>query len=134
MSSILGIYKLPGIKHVFFIVSSLSEFFANIKMSKGSVVKTIDFEHIHLSKNHIKPIRSQQWSVKVVSEHNFLNSLKQYIPTDKVSSNQSSHIPVDLELLTINQLKTPVSSPEMTFHTPKVLSVVPDSDIIEVFI
>ena len=43
MSSILGIYKLPGIKHVFFIVSSLSEFYANIKMSKGSVVKTIDF-------------------------------------------------------------------------------------------
>ncbi len=134
MIKIKGIYKLPAVKHIFFIVSSLQEFSDGARSSKESKRRMEYFERILQSKDHTPPKVTPLWKLKVMCETDFLSALKQYNPTGRVSSNRSCHNPEDLELLAINLCKTPLSSPEKTFHTPKVLSVVPDEDIIEVFI
>jgi hypothetical protein len=56
------------------------------------------------------------------------------MPRGKELPNQSFHNPVELELLSINLEKIPQSDLSRTLYTPKLLSDIPDDDIIEVFI
>lgn len=91
------------------------------------------FEHILRSKDHTPPTVTRQWTLKVVSERDFLRVLEQRMPTAKESPSQSSYNPECLELIAINLLKTP-ENPSRSLNTPTVLSKIPDEDIIEVFI
>src|SRR5580692_9116243 len=106
MISIKGIYKIPSIKHVFFIVSSLRDFLDNSLTSQGNKTRMEYFGRILRSKDRMLPKANLQWTVKVVSEHDFLKAIKQHIPKGKVSPNRSSNNPEELELLAINLLKT----------------------------
>lgn len=129
---ITGIYKLPEIKHAFLIVASLDEFSDNSKLSQESKRRMEYFEHILRSKENKKTKDIPQWTLKVVSEKDFLTVLKQQHPKGLISSNQSSPNPEYLELLAINLLKT--SKNESELKQRKTLSLIPDEDIIEVFI
>ena len=130
---IKGIYKIPAIRHAFFIVDSLSELEGE-PLSPSSFAEGKEyFEHILESKDHICPKEAQQWKLRVVSSEQFLQVLEKCTPKGLVSPNQSSRNPEYLELLAINLLKTPVSNPD-SLHTSKYLGVVPDEDVIEVFI
>lgn len=131
---IKGIYKLPAIKHAFFIVSSLEEFEVSLIESLDNKKRMEYFEHILRSKDHICPKEIPLWTLKVVSESEFLKVLEQHMPKGKVSSNLSSHNPECLELLAINLIKTPEKSSDLPPSTSKVLSVMAEDDIIEVFI
>jgi len=130
----MGIYKLPTVRHVFFIVSSLHDFLDSLSLSEENRIRREYFERILRSKDRIRPKVSLQWTIKVVCVHDFLKAIKRRIPKGKVLPSQSSHNPEELELLTINLAKTHQSDLARTFDTPKVLSAIPDDDIIEVFI
>lgn len=131
---IKGIYKLPAIKHAFFIMSSLEDFGGNSAESPDSKKRMEYFEHILQLRDHICPKEIPLWTLEVVSESEFLKVLEQRMPKGKVSSNLSSHNPECLELLAINLIKTPEQSSDLALKTPTVLGVIPDEDIIEVFI
>lgn len=133
MIEIKGIYKLPAIKHAFFIVSSLDEFSDNLQSCQESKRRMEYFEHILQSRDHKPPKVTPQWTLKVVSEHDFVSVLKQYSPTGQVLPIHSSDNPEFLELLAINLLKNP-DRVDPTLETTKVLSCVSDDDVIEVFI
>lgn len=126
MISIIGIYKIPAIKHAFFIVSSLKEFSGNSRRLPENKRRMEYFEHILRCKH--------QWTLKLMSESDFLTVLKQHKPKGIVSPNQSSCSPASLELLTINLAKTPENCLDWAYTSKKILSVIPDEDIIEVFI
>lgn len=81
------------------------------------------------------PIKSQQWKVKLIHEDDFLMSLESLQSKLLESTNQPFRSPENMELLAINLVQTPRSSPEtLSSITPKVLSRIPDEDIIEVFV
>ncbi len=134
MISIMGIYKLPTVRHVFFIVSSLHDFLDSLSLSEKNRTRREYFERILRSKDRKRPKVSLQWKIKIVCVHDFLKAIRQRIPKGKVLPSQSSRNPEELELLTINLERTPQISLDRTFDTPKVLSAIPDDDIIEVFI
>ena len=134
MTSIIGIYKLPSVRHVFFIVDPFSDFLDSLLLSEENRLKREYFERILRSKDRKCPKVNLQWKIKLMCVHDFLKCIKQHIPKGKVLPSQSSHNPEELELLTINLLKTHQSDLDRTFDTPKVLSAIPYEDIIEVFI
>lgn len=134
MISIKAIYKLPAIKYVFFIASSESGLSKESKESPENRKRMEHFEHILQSKENIDPKECPRWKTKLICEKDFLLALKHKMPIEKVSPSQSFDNPESLELLAINPVKTPRNALVWPFNTPKVLSVVPDEDIIEVFI
>ncbi len=134
MFSIRGIYKLPSVKQVFVIVSSLGEFLDNLLLSQMSKLRKECFEHILRLIDRINPKEALQWTIKVVSEHDFLMELKQHNPIGQVLTNRTFHSPDTLELLTISQVKNLEPSLDMSFFTPKALNTIQDEDIIEIFI
>ncbi len=129
---IKAIYKLPQIKHAFFIVAPLEEQSTTEVQLSGNKRKREYFEQILRCKDHSSPTETQQWTLKIVSESDFVKVLKQHMPKGLELSNPSSHSPELLELLAINLLKTPDFT--NVYQEQKVLSVVPEEDIIEVFI
>lgn len=134
MISIKATYQIPGVKHLFFIAEVLSSPFGYSKESPKHKKRKGYFEHILRSKDHNTPKESQQWILKIVPVNDFLSDIERNTPKELISSNQSLQNPEKLELLAINLIKTPPSSSDCTFKTPKALCVVPDEDIIEVFI
>jgi hypothetical protein len=128
---IRAIYKLPEIRHVYFIVSPQEGDEESGLILKESTRKRECFEQILRSKDRTFPSTAQQWTLALLSESDFLKVIEQHQPREPGSSNQSSHSPEYLELLAINLLKTPSSR---TLETPKFLSPIPSEDIIEVFI
>lgn len=133
MTEIRGIYKIPSQRIAFFIVSAFPDFLDSSRLSQESKKRTEQIVRILQSKDRKIPTGVPQWKLKVVSEHDFLRAIELHTPRKKVSSNQSFDSPVPLELLAINLLETPESL-LWTSNTPKALGVVPDEDIIEVFI
>jgi hypothetical protein len=93
--------------------------------------KTQEIEHILLGKDHMPSKTGLKWTIKIVQEDDFLSSLQAQQSRMKVSTNQSLRNPEDMELLAINLLKTPES---LSSNSPKILSRIPDEDIIEVFV
>ncbi len=131
MTTIRGIYKLPAIKHTFFIISSLQDFSGNSQL-RESKKRMGYFAKVLRSKDKEYPKVTQKWKLIVIEQQEFLKVLECSLPKRKSSSSQSCYNPEDLELLAINLLKTP--EPFLTHDTPKVLSCVSDEDIIEIFI
>ena len=115
-------------------MSSLEDFGGNSAESPDCKRRREYFEHILRSRDHICPKEVPLWTLEIVSERDFLSVLEQRMPKGKVSSNLSCHNPECLELLAINLVKTPEQSSDPTYESPKQLGVVPDEDIIEVFI
>lgn len=134
MISIRAVYKIPELKHMFFIVEPLGSSYDCLKESLGSKKRREYIEQILRSKDRSIPKETQQWTLKIVPADDFLSAIEQNKPRELVSSNQSSQNPEKLELLAINLTKTPPNSSDWTLKTPKALSVIPDEDIIEVFI
>lgn len=131
---VIGLYRLPQIKHEFLIVSSLEAFLKGQQELKDYKKRMECIEHILQSKDCTPPKETQQWRAELVLEEDFLRVLKQRMPKVEVSSNLSSHKPICMELLTINLVKTPETSSDLTLSSPKELSVSKNEDIIEVFI
>ncbi len=129
-----GIYKIPSVRHAFFIVSSLQEFSEHSLVSQENKKRREYFAHTLLSRDRKHPKVAPQWKLKVMSENDFLSVLRRQKPIRQVSSNRSSDYPEELELLAINLLRNSENDLDWTSNTPKVLSVVPGEDIIEVFI
>lgn len=134
MLSIIGVYKLPVLRHIFLIVDSLHDFLDNLMQSEANKIRKGYFERILRSKDHRVPKADLQWTIRVVCVHDFLEAIKLSIPIGTVSTNQTCQNPEELELLAINLVKTHPPSRDKPFDTPKVLSRVHDEDIIEVFI
>lgn len=134
MTEVRGIYKIPSLKTAFLIVSVFPDFSDSSQLSQESKKRTEYIGRTLRSKDRKLPKEIQQWKLKVVSEHDFLQAIARHRPKGLVSPSQSSDNPLALELLTINLLKTPGCLVDWTCTTPKGLGVIPDEDIIEVFI
>lgn len=131
MLSIKGIYTLPALKYVFFVISSFDECCDFFKEEEQIDKRRKYLERIIRLKNCDNVTINKKWTLQVISESDLLSVIKH--KQGGVSSIQSSHFPDHLELLAMNLLK-PSKSSDSPFYTPKVLSRVPDEDIIEVFI
>lgn len=125
---IKAIYKIPALRHAFLIVSSLDEFCDNSPSCQESKTRTEYLEHILRLKNYTQPKAIPQWTLKVMSQSDFVSALKRNKSTTEVLTNQSSFNDPELELLAINLTKTDPNNEQ------KELSFMQDSDVIEVFI
>jgi hypothetical protein len=134
MTEVKGIYKIPSIKTVFLIISVFPAFSDSSQLSQESKKRTEYIERILRSKDRKIPKETQQWKLKVVTEHDFLQAITRCMPKGLVSSNQSFDNHITLEQLTINLLKTSESLLDCTCTTPKYIGVISQEDIIEVFI
>jgi hypothetical protein len=134
MTEVKGIYKIPSHKLAFLIVSVFPDFSDSSRLSQESKKRKEYIGRILRSKDRKPPTETQQWKLKVVSEHDFLQAIALHRPKGRVSSNQSFDSPEALELLTINLLKTPGNPLDWTCKTSKGIGIIPDEDIIEVFI
>ena len=134
MNNLRGIYKIPSQRLAFLIVSAFPDFLDCCIESQASKKRMEYIGRTLRSKDRSNPKAPQHWKLKVVCENDFLTAIKRYKPTRKESSSQSFDNPLALELLTMNLLKTPCDLVDWTFNTPKALSVIPNEDIIEVFI
>ena len=134
MKSIRAVYKIPEMRHLFVIVKPPNSICDCSKASQTRKKRREYFEHILRSKDRSSPKVTQQWTLKIVQEDDFLSAIEQNTPREIVSSNQSSQNPEKLELLAINLIKTLPNSSGCTLNTPKALCMIPDEDIIEVFI
>lgn len=134
MLLVKGIYKLPEIRHIFIVVPSASIANDNPKLLLRNKERREYFERTVLSKDRMTKLTSLKWTIRIIREDDFLMSVGELTKRPEVSSNPSFDNPESMELLAINLLKTPLSSPDLSLHTPKVLSKVLDEDIIEVFI
>lgn len=117
---IKAIYKLPAIKHVFFITSSLDQILEYL------VVKEVEKRNRQLfSKDRI--CSQESWKFELITDKELLNVISMHggdFEYDYLSCHKSSC----LELLTINILKSNESS------NFKFLGSIKDEDIIEVFL
>jgi hypothetical protein len=130
-----AVYRLPAIRHLILVISHSSNWNGSSTPSIRSKKRREDLEHILLGKDRMPPIKSQQWKVKLIHEDDFLMSLESLQSKLLESTNQPFRSPENMELLAINLVQTPRSSPEtLSSITPKVLSRIPDEDIIEVFV
>lgn len=134
MIDIKAIYTVPSLKHAFFIMSSFEGSYNKYELLKESKKRMEYFEHILLMKGNIRPKDIPQWTLKVMNEGEFLLALAQQDPTGTISTSLSFENHKTLEQLVINTTKNLPNSSELTLKTPKFLSVIPDEDIIEVFI
>ena len=128
---IKGIYKVPAIKHAFFIISSPDKISEEIGLEEVEK-RNKHLEHILLSKNYICPTEIESWTFEVLFEKNFLRVLSTCMSRVGISSKISSHNPACLELLAINLVKTNKEPSDL--KTPRMLGVADDEDVIEVFI
>lgn len=134
MISIRAVYKIPEVNHVFFIVEPLDSTCDYLEESQGRRKRMEYFEQILRSKDRSNPKVTQPWTLGIVPVDDFLSAIERNTPKELVSSNQSSQNPEKLELLAINLTKTLPNSSDWTLKTPKALCMIPDEDIIEVFI
>lgn len=127
-----AVYRLPAIRHLLFVVpfpDRKESYFPSLKR----IQKKAELEELLLSKDQALPKKSLKWTIKLVQEDDFLSSLESQRKKLLQETNLSSDIPQDLELLAINLLPTHSSSYEsLSSVTPKILSQIPDEDIIEV--
>lgn len=123
-----AIYKIPALKHAFIIVSSLDEFSENSSSFQESRTRTEYLERILRSKNCTQPKAIRPWTLKVMSQSDFLLALRRHKPTLEVLPSQTSYDDPELELLAINLVKTESGLEQ------KELSFTEEADIIEVFI
>ncbi len=123
-----AIYKIPALRHAFLIVSSLDEFSDKSESNQESKTQMEYFERILHLKDCTLPTETQQWTLKVMSQTDFVSAVKRRNPIGQVLSNQTSCEHPELELLAINLTKT------LDGLEKKELSFTEDADIIEVFI
>jgi len=132
MTKLTGIYKIPALKCIIFIFSSLEGVLGKRTSLIENEKRKQEIEHILRSKNCTPPIGLQLWKFVLFEQNDFLEILASKTPRKRADTNQTFCIPENLELLAINLLKTPKVC--LDFDTHKILSSVPDEDIIEAFI
>lgn len=125
---IKAIYRIPALRHAFLIVSSLDEFCDNSQAYQENKTHTEYLERILRSKNCTQPKAILPWTLKVMSQSDFVLALRRNRPTTEVLPSQTSYNDPELELLAINLVKTESGLEK------KELSFTEDADIIEVFI
>ena len=134
MKWIKGIYTLPKSMNVFLIMSDPHVHQRPESLIEESKQAKKLLEHIVRGKNKKLPKGYRQWITTQVLEQDFLSSIKELTAKEGAISNPSYHDPIDIDLLTINVLKSSDDSCEELLESKKVLSRIPEHDIIEVFI
>jgi len=134
MGKIIGVYKIPAVKHAFLIVSSIPLDLDTLEELSENTNRMEYFDHILRLKDQVGRKNIPRWTLKVLTPDEFLEVLERHKPLESRSTNQSSHNPESLELLAVNLLKDLDDDRPNACETPKVLCCVPDEDIIEVFI
>jgi len=128
-----AVYKLPELRQII-LITSPCKIQDSPKLSRLHKQGKEVLEDIRNCKGRISPKRDQKWSIKVVLEEDFLQAIEGLQEIKLLGPNQSYDNSENMELLAINLLQTPSKSSDLSFNTPKILSKVPNEDIIEVFV
>ena len=131
---IRALYRLPARKEILVIASFPYTDQNSPKLSELRKLRIESLEHTLKNKHCMRNNQDQQWTIRIIPEDDFLLSLSSQENIMQVTTNQPFRNSEDMELLAINLLKTPRSSTDLSYNTPKILSKVLDEDIIEVFI
>lgn len=131
---IIGIYKLPQVKHIFFIVSELHVFDDLQESMLESKRRMEYFEHILRCKDYMPPKAIPRWRLKVMTQNDLLTVLAQHNTKEKSSSNLTFQSPEEMEMLAINLFGSCNDENSCSYKTSKNAGVLYDDDIIEVFI
>ena len=134
MSPIIGIYKIPDLNHVFFIVPSQDPRQEDQSVQQENKKSGEYFERILQLKDCTKPIESQPEIWKELRENDFLKKLSCYKTKEKESSNPQNNLVNNLNLLSINVIFNNFTSSQKKFNTKKILCSIPEEDVIEIFI
>lgn len=134
MTSINVIYNIPSIKHTFFLTSSLYDISNSSQAFQDSEKRKKCFENILKSKKNGSKNLENDWKYVLIEKNEFLQVLKACFSEWKIPSNLSYNCPEHLELLAINLLNFPDQLTMFPEDSTKILSCIPDEDVIEVFI
>ncbi len=115
----LGTYWIPKIKHVFLVLYSDPDSGIFSEEQRGGY-----FESIMLSKDKDQSFRDI-WTFSQISEKDFIAVL------DKLKFPSSTSSPTQLDLLSINLKKASPDGPE---NETRILSQIPEEDVIEVYL
>lgn len=129
MKPVKAVYTIPHLKLTFIVACPLS---GRSSTSQDNRKTTEYFERILLLKDRMTPKADRQWRIKRVSQNDFLASIEQCKSISREYTNQTSDIPISMELLAMNLGKNADFDP--TYFTPKILDNINASDMIEVFI
>lgn len=126
---IKGVYKIPSSRHVFFIAASPKPLNSNLsnEQNKERIQWIVDI--LSKSKDSKTPIRSHKWKVRLIYEDDFFVAM-QLLQKDEMSVTKQTYRPDSLKFLAMNMIESQNSDG----NTLKVLSIIPDEDIIEIFI
>ena len=128
---VTAIYKLPVIKHIFLIVASDD---GRPNLSSRNCIQKEEFAGILRDKDREIDSPGSKWTTKLIHSDDFLSALEDQGNLRIDLSNPSFDSSEHMELLAIN-LQPQKSCPDpLSMFTPKVLSRVPDEDIIEVMV
>jgi hypothetical protein len=131
---IRAFYRVPSKKEILVVACYPSAVPDNSTPSGGRILGKEELQHIRNNLNNMLTNKNPKWTIKIVLEDDFLKSILGLEYKTQTKTNQSFDNSEYMELLTINPLKTPRSSIDLSSSTPKALSKVPIEDIIEVFI
>lgn len=128
-------YSIPARKEILLIASySPNTALDSPKPSEHRIGQKEEIERIRRDTRRKLPKTDLKWTIRIIPEDDFLKSIPSLEYKNPATTNQSFDNSESMELLAINLLKTPRPSNDLSCNTPKILSKVPNEDIIEVFI
>lgn len=130
-----AVHKNPKEMQIVLIVTHVSKSDSSPKPLSKSKSETINIEQVCLHKACKLPKKDLKWTLKIIQEADFLMSLGFPCMKSQKLTNQPYENSSDMELLTINCIKPPLSSLEnLSSISAKRLGMIPEEDVIEVFI
>jgi len=123
---IKGIYQIPEIRRVIFIVSTLEEFSSRLKIPKENLSFNRLFIRIIKSHDSKAKIKGRYaWTKDIMTEKQFSFFLKKQLLAEKFNFNQTFNSECDVDISSLN-LGCPFRGKEF--------SEIDEKDMIEVFI
>lgn len=137
MCFVKSVHSLPAIRQIWIVISpnKIYRRCSSPRLLQHCKTEREILEHILPMQSHRMPSKDQPWRLRLIHESDFEKIRRSRKRSGQGSSNLSSHMLEDTELLTTNLLKT-LSCLEnpLSLLSKKIISKVPDEDVIEVFI
>src|SRR5277367_4234999 len=119
---IRAFYRIPIKKEILVVACFSNAAQDNSTPSGDRILRKEELQHIHNNLNNMLTNKNPKWTIRIVPEDDFLKSILGLEYKTQTKTNQSFDNSEYMELLTINLLKTPRSSIDLSSTTPKALS------------
>lgn len=130
---IKGVYEIPSLNHVFLVVADDQNRLSLANTSQIRQKKISYFDKMLQQKDNNIFSQDAPWKVRVLREIEFLAVLNIQKNRRCESLTQSFSISDYMDMLAMNLVKTSFASSQ-SLVSPKMLDIISDDDVIEVFI